>query len=137
MLASRFTMVVDRQSSGKSRLGSVSILCWHIGGLAMKRMFGLVALGAAILAVTGCTHQLNVKNLNSYRSMEMRSLEKRLSIGLVPSTSDVHAQQLIKGVGRELGNLAADVLLPYTVGSSKEVDVIASFCCGNGILARS
>ena len=91
----------------------------------MKRMFGLLALGVAIMAVTGCTHKLQVKNLRSYQSMEMRSLEQKLSIGMVPSTSDVCAKQLIKGIARELGNLSADVLLPYTVGSSKEVDVIA------------
>ncbi len=85
-------------------------------------LVALVACGV----FTGCTHKLQVKNLNSYQTLTLNSLEKRLRVGIIPSTSDIHAQKLIKGVGWALGKLSADVLLPYSVGSSKKVDVIAN-----------
>lgn len=75
--------------------------------------------------LSGCTHNLEIKNLDSYRNMDMNSLDKPVTIGVIPSTSDIHGKKLIKGIGTELGKYSADVLLPYTVGSSKPVDVKA------------
>jgi hypothetical protein len=58
--------------------------------------------------------------------MGMMSLEKRLSIGVIPQTGDIHCEKLVKGVGEALGKYSADVLLPYSVGSSRKVDVLAN-----------
>jgi len=55
----------------------------------------------------------------------MNSLDKQVTIGIIPSTSDIHGKKLIKGIGTELGKYSADVLLPYTAGSSKPIDVKA------------
>ncbi len=56
----------------------------------------------------------------------MTSLDKRLSIGIVPQAGDIHCQKLIKGVGEALGRYSADVLLPYNMSSSRQVDVVAN-----------
>ena len=75
--------------------------------------------------LSGCSHNLNIKNLDTYKNMNMNSLDKPVTIGVIPSTSDIYGKKLIKGICTELGKYSADVLLPYTVGSSKPVDVKA------------
>lgn len=78
------------------------------------------------LFMSGCSHPLTVKNLNSYSNMGLTSLNKRVTIGIVPSTSDIHCEKLIKSVGEALGRYSADVILPYSAGSSRNVDVLAN-----------
>jgi len=78
------------------------------------------------LFVSGCTHPLTVKNLNSYRNTGLTPLEKRISIGIIPSTSDIHCERLVKSVGESLGRYSADVLLPYSPTSSRQVDILAN-----------
>jgi hypothetical protein len=79
---------------------------------------------AAVYA-SGCSHQLEVKNLRSYQNMQMNPLHKPLVVGVVPSTEDVDSQRLMKGIGTGLGKYSATVLLPYMPGSEKKADVIA------------
>ena len=88
------------------------------------RMFGVISLMAAFFFF-GCSHPITVKNLNSYSNLGMTSLDKKLSIGMVPHTGDIHCDKLVKGVGEALGKYSANVLLPYSHSSSREVDVIA------------
>jgi len=78
-----------------------------------------------LLSVSGCTHQLQVKNLNSYRNMSINPLEKRIAIGIVPSTTEVDSKRLVKGIGDALAKSSASVLLPYSENSAKKVDAIA------------
>lgn len=97
--------------------------------MKQKKRYGMMIIVAALLSslfVTGCSHPLTVKNLNSYSNLGMMSLEKRLSIGVIPQTGDIHCEKLVKGVGEALGKYSADVLLPYSVGSSRKVDVLAN-----------
>ena len=83
-------------------------------------------LGSVASVVSGCDHPLRVKNLDSYTNTGMRSLDKRLSIGMIPQTGDVHCEKLVKGVAEALGRYSADVLLPYSQGSSRKIDVLVN-----------
>lgn len=87
---------------------------------------GLVLLVVTVLG-SGCTHPLDVKNLSSYQNMQINPLNSPITIGVVPSTEDIHSQRLIKGVGTSLQKYSARVLLPYTpLGNAKVADVVAN-----------
>ena len=88
-------------------------------------MLSVAVLTTAIL-LSGCSHSLKVKNLDSYSNNGMTSMEKKLSIGMITQTGDVHCDKLVKGIGEALGKYSADVLLPYNNSSSRKVDVIAN-----------
>lgn len=83
---------------------------------------GIIVLVACLL-FAGCTHNLEIKNLNDYKSLSTNPLEKKVSIGIIPSTSDIHCNKLIKGIATELGKYSPNVYLPYSEASSKPVDV--------------
>jgi hypothetical protein len=80
----------------------------------------------ALALMAGCSHQLEVKNLSSYRNMQLHSLGRSTSVGMVPSTDDIHSQQLMKGIATGLARHSAQVSLPYLQENSKKVDVIAN-----------
>jgi hypothetical protein len=73
----------------------------------------------------GCSHNLEIKNLDLYQNMNMTSLDKPLTIGIVPSTGDLPCQKFLKAISTELGKHSARVLLPYSEGSQRPVDVKA------------
>lgn len=58
---------------------------------------GVAALAVAVL-LSGCSHPLTVKNLNSYTNLGMTSLEKNLSIGIITQIEDIHCDKLVKGL---------------------------------------
>lgn len=96
-----------------------------------KKRYGMKAvvialIGFVTLFMAGCSHPLTIKNLNSYSNMSITSLEKPLFIGIVSQTGDIHCDKLMKSVGEALGKYSADVLLPYSKGSSRKVDVLAN-----------
>lgn len=78
------------------------------------------------LILSGCTHQLEIKNLRTYENMSINPLNERITIGIIPSTEDIHSQKLIKGIGTSLSKYSAEILLPYTPGSTKKTDVLAN-----------
>ncbi len=90
--------------------------------LSIKIVIALLTLVIGL----GCTHQLEVKNLRSYQNLQMNPLQKALVIGVVPSTEDIHSQELMKGIATALGKYSATVLLPYSPGSAKKADVVAN-----------
>jgi len=91
----------------------------------VAKLLSVIALAPVVL-LTGCSHPLEVKNLNTYTNTRMTSLEKKLTIGIVPhNTGDIHCDRLLKGVGEALAKYDAAVLLPYNQSSSRKVDVIA------------
>jgi len=73
----------------------------------------------------GCSHTLEIKNLNLYENMNMSSLGKPLTIGIIPTTDGLPAQKFLKGISTELGKHSAHVLLPYSEGNQRPVDVKA------------
>lgn len=79
-----------------------------------------------MLFIFACTHSLEIKNLNTYTSLELNPLVKPLSIGIVSSPGDPHCEKLIKGIGQALVGSQAEVILPYSPTSAREVDVLAN-----------
>ncbi len=94
----------------------------------MKRCFTLgrysiVSLIAVVL--TGCAHDLEVRNIVNYQSVTIAPPQANTRMGIIPTTTDVHSELLIKQIGIELGNYLPEVLLPYSRRSARSVDVIA------------
>jgi len=73
----------------------------------------------------GCSHNLEIKNLNLYENMNMSSLGKPLTIGIIPTTDGLPAQKFLKAISTELGKHSAQVLLPYSEGNQRPIDVKA------------
>jgi hypothetical protein len=92
----------------------------------MKKSLSSLAVLLLAGLISGCAHQLEVKNLNAYRNLSILPLEKPLTVGIVPQAGDVNARRVIKGVGTALNRYAATVRLPYAVNTALPVDVIAS-----------
>ena len=86
-----------------------------------------VVLGAIIFA-SGCTHSLEVTNLQSYRNMQMESLKRPITVGIVPSvpSDDADSQRLVKGIATELGKHSASVILPYIPTDERKADIVAN-----------
>lgn len=78
------------------------------------------------LLLSGCSHQLEIKNLQSYQNTQMVALQKPISIGLIQSIEDIDTQLLVKGIGTALGGYSANVLLPYHPSSEKKTDYVAN-----------
>ena len=93
----------------------------------MKKHFKKLSIfmSMLILLATGCTHTLEIKNLSTFENMSLSSLERPVSIGIIPTSVDLHGQKLIKGIATELGKASANILLPYFPNSTKEVDITA------------
>ncbi len=93
----------------------------------MGKGFGSICIATVMVVVflSGCTHQLEIKNLRSFQNMDLNSLEKKCCVGIVSSADDIYARILVKGVAKELAKCGADVCMPYMTGTSKKVDVVA------------
>lgn len=76
----------------------------------------------------GCSHTLEIKNLDSYRTMSMQRCEKPISIGVAtPAESDIHVQRLVKATGMALARYSAgEIVCPYIQQGNKKVDVVAN-----------
>lgn len=84
------------------------------------------SIGLISIFFAGCSHPLTIKNLQTYENRSMMSLEQPLSIGIIPQAGDIHCERLVKGVGEALGKYSANVMLPYSKGSLKCVDVLTN-----------
>jgi len=77
-----------------------------------------------LVCLTGCTHQLRVKNIGAYQSHSMAPLEPQgVTVGIISGTNDPYMKALVKNVGQALGTYNADVVLPYIPQSGSTVDI--------------
>ena len=83
-------------------------------------------LGILILA-TGCTHSLEVLNLDSYTNTQLVSLKQPTTVGIVTSAELPETQRLVKGIASGLGKYSANVILPYTAAGERKADVVAQY----------
>ncbi len=84
-----------------------------------------VVIAGACVAMAGCTHALTCKNLSAYRSDALGTVNRQLTIGIVPTGGDEYGEQLIRHVRDSLIlRYNAKVVLPYLPGTSEPVDVI-------------
>jgi len=79
------------------------------------------------LFTAGCSHQLTVTNINKYKNVDINSLDKPLTIGIVGNYSVPADQKLLNGIAESLGKYSANVIMPYTNGNKgEEADVVAT-----------
>ena len=83
---------------------------------------------ASILVVlgTGCSHQLTIKNIDSYRTYGMIHLNKPLTIGIMSDANVPEQQKLLDGVSSALAQSSARVIFPFSMHNHSKVDVIAN-----------
>jgi len=81
---------------------------------------------ATLLITVGCSHQLTVKNIDKYQNVEINSLNKPLTIGIVGNYSKPDGQNLLDGIAASLESYSAKVIKPYTLNSQSEADVVAT-----------
>jgi len=83
-------------------------------------------LSVVLLSMAGCTHALEIKNIGSYTKYGMMPLEKNITIGVVPTSDDIHCEKLVRNIADSLQKYGAKVWLPYSPYSSRKVDVVAN-----------
>lgn len=74
----------------------------------------------------GCTHELTIENLDTYRSFGGSNLEKPLRIGIAADAVEPEHRRLLDGVASALRGYSATVTMPYSADHLKEVDVVAN-----------
>jgi len=79
---------------------------------------------AAFFVAQGCSHPLEVKNLNNYRTSSIESLSKDLSIGVVTPNDLQSGQKLVTGTAQSLSNYVGKVMYPYSPIKSGDVDIL-------------
>ena len=57
--------------------------------------------------------------------MSLDPLAKKVTVGIVSSAEEVDSQRLVKGIGEALRKYSATVILPYSAGDRRKVDVVA------------
>ena len=90
------------------------------------KILKLTAVFGVLIFAYGCTHTLEVTNLESYRNMQMDSLRKPITVGIVPSATETDQQRLVKGIASGLGKHSANIILPYAPTGERKADVIAN-----------
>jgi len=82
-----------------------------------------LCVGALLLG--GCTHELTIENLDTYRPFGGANLDKPLRIGIASDAYDPEHKRLLDGVASALSGYSATVTMPYVPNNPKEVDVVA------------
>lgn len=79
-----------------------------------------------VLLSSGCSHQLDVKNLSSYRNIQITPLPKPLTVGVVPDAEDIDSMRLVKSVVTNLGKYSIVSVFPFSATGTSMVDVVAN-----------
>lgn len=87
-----------------------------------RRKLFLWIVGLVLLS--GCSHQLEVKNLHHYQANSLVSLPKHLSIGVITPNEPQNGQTLVTGTANALTKYAGNVVYPYLPNSLQPVDVV-------------
>lgn len=85
----------------------------------------LLLLTILIIPIFGCSHHLEVKNINDYQSSTLTTLSKDLSVGVVTSNDNKNGQILVTGAATSLSNYVGKIIYPYSQNNSQQVDVIS------------
>jgi len=79
----------------------------------------------SMVFMNGCTHQLAIKNIESYQTFGIMSLEKPLKIGITSNANNPEQKHLLDGIAYAIGGNSAQVFMPYLASNQVDVDVIA------------
>jgi len=91
----------------------------------MKKLSFTLILPVLAAVLSGCTHPMNVTNLNNYHNKTIVSLDERLRIGIRANAADLNGHRLIYAIGRDL--LKYNAQCTTAVDETNEfIDVIAN-----------
>ena len=77
------------------------------------------------IPLIGCSHHLEVKNINDYQASSMTTLSKDISVGIVTPNDNKNGQTLVTGAANALSSYVGKVIYPYSQNHSQEVDIIS------------
>jgi hypothetical protein len=115
-------------------LSDTSASIYNLLGDTMKkyRMF-LLILGVAVISFvcSACSHTLDVKNLNTYRTLGLGYAEKSVCLGVATDTMEPIKSEYVRSICRALQNsgCATKVLFPYNLSlhrSNPKADIIVN-----------
>lgn len=90
----------------------------------MNAHFMRTAMLGLLAVVSGCTHPLTVKNLDSYRNTSVARLQQPLTLGIHSNTSDAEGRQLIKMISNELPKYNINATTSV-INNEAHLDVVA------------
>lgn len=86
----------------------------------------ILSLSLGAFLISGCSHRLEVKNLNEFRSSSLAArLGKPASIGVNFESDYNNLRPLVKEVATELQKYTSEVVFPYNPNGYKKADVEA------------
>ena len=88
----------------------------------MNKLRSLILL-LLVVPIFGCTHHLQVKNINDYQPSSFVTLSNDLSIGIVTQNNNSNGKVLVTGTARALSTYVGNIVYPYRPNHSKQVDV--------------
>jgi hypothetical protein len=68
----------------------------------MKKYTGVIFIVMIASLISGCAHQLEIKNLSSYRSTSLNSLEKQTRVGIIADSNEMEGRRLAKEIAESL-----------------------------------
>lgn len=78
-----------------------------------------------VLPIFGCSHPLEVKNLNKYQVSSFNTLSNNLSVGIVTPNDANSGQMLVTGTAESLGNYVGRIVYPYSASQMGMVDIVS------------
>lgn len=91
----------------------------------MKLRLQISFLISIFIFLVGCTHSLEIKNLNQYQTSSLNTLSRELSMGVMTTNSHNDGQLLVTGTAQALSNYIGNIRYPYSAASSERVDIIS------------
>jgi len=89
------------------------------------KALGMLLLSSLMFTLVGCSHSLEIKNLSQYQSNSFHTVSKDLSMGIMTSNTNSDGQVLVTGTAQALSGYLGQVVYPYSMSNSAEVDVIS------------
>lgn len=89
-----------------------------------RRASFLPLLVLMVLLCQGCSHSLEVKNINDYRSSSMITLSRDISMGVSTSNDEGSGKMLVTGTAQSLSNYLGKIVYPYEREEPGEVDIV-------------
>ncbi len=89
------------------------------------RSVAILAILMALLAISGCSHQLEIRNMGSYKSADNIVPTTSKTVGVIPSYANFYDQVIINGVVDHLRRYSKEVIVPYSKTSERKVDLLA------------
>lgn len=71
------------------------------------------------LALTGCSHDLEIKNINTYRTSSFGTITDPMIVGITATTASFEEEKLVDHFAQAMRKEGAQVLYPYNPASGR------------------